>query len=131
MFLFSFFFQASNAAVQHCSFVMISGIIFMWGVLGLDTSKCPMDQPIAAKNAIFYTYTWVNASWLLIYSISLLFYPIKGKELAKVVATVERRRRMGKEDVAVEVGVVEAVEAVEGGTVETVEGGTVEMEMKE
>lgn len=90
-----------------------------------------MDQPIAAKNAIFYTYTWVNASWLLIYSISLLFYPIKGKELAKVVATVERRRRMGKEDVAVEVGVVEAVEAVEGGTVETVEGGTVEMEMKE
>ena len=107
---FFFFFQASNAAVQHCSFVMISGIIFMWGVLGLDTSKCPMDQPIAAKNAIFYTYTWVNASWLLIYSISLLFYPIKGKELAKVVATVERRKRTGKEGEKVEVEAVETDE---------------------
>jgi Na+/melibiose symporter-like transporter len=69
--------MASNAAIQHCSFVMISGIIATWGALGFDTSKCPMDQPKVVKDAIFYTYTWLNASWLLIYVIALLFYPIK------------------------------------------------------
>ena len=84
---------SSNALVQHCSFIMISAIIGVWGALGLDTSKCPMDQPLAATNAVFYTYTWLNASWLLIYSVTLLFYPIKGDALSKVVATTELRRR--------------------------------------
>ena len=89
--------MASNGAIQHCSFVLISGIIAIWGALGFDTSKCPTEQPTAATDAIFYTYTWLNASWLLLYAVALLFYPIKGETLVKVVATVElRRRREGK-----------------------------------
>ena len=89
---------SSNAAVQHCSFVIISAIIAIWGVLGLDTNVCPMDQPQSAKDAIFYTYTWLNGSWLLLYAISLMFYPLKGKVLERIVLTTTNRRRKEKEE---------------------------------
>ena len=83
--------MASNAAIQHFSFVLISVIIAVWGALGLDTAKCPMDNPQIARDAIFWTYTWLNGLWLFIYAVALLFYPIKGMHLAKIVGSTRAK----------------------------------------
>ena len=84
---------ASNAAVQHMSFVVISCILAMWGAAGMDVNKCPMENPQGARDAIFFTFTWLNAIFLLVYIVALYFYPIKKDKLIEVVKTVTLRSR--------------------------------------
>ena len=47
---------ASNAVVQHMSFVIISCILALWGAAGMDVNRCPMDNPNGARDAIFFTF---------------------------------------------------------------------------
>ena len=82
---------ASNAAVQHMSFVIISFILAMWGAAGMDVNKCPMENPQGARDAILFTFTWLNAVFLLIYIVALYFYPIKNDKLIEVIKTVTVR----------------------------------------
>ena len=82
---------ASNAVVQHMSFVIISCILAVWGAAGMDVNKCPMENPQGARDAIFFSFTWLNAVFLLIYIAALYFYPIKGDKLVGVIKTVALR----------------------------------------
>ena len=82
---------ASNAVVQHMSFVIISCILAVWGAAGMDVNRCPVDNPNGARDAIFFTFTWLNAIFLLIYIAALSCYPIKGEKLVDVTKTVTLR----------------------------------------
>ena len=82
---------ASNAVVQHMSFVIISCILAVWGAAGMDVNRCPVDNPNGARDAIFFTFTWLNAIFLLIYIAALSCYPIKGEKLVDVIKTVTLR----------------------------------------
>ena len=81
---------ASNVVVQHMSFVIISCILALWGA-GMDVNRCPMDNPKGARDAIFFTFTWLNAIFLVVYIAALYFYPIKGDKLVDVIKTVALR----------------------------------------
>ena len=88
---------ASNAAVQHMSFVLISFVLAMWGALGMDVNECPMDNPKQARDAIFFTFTWLNGAFLLVYVWALFFYPIQDDKLVEVVKTVTLRNSTADE----------------------------------
>ena len=50
-----------------------------------------MENPQGARDAIFFTFTWLNAVFLLIYIVALYFYPIKNDKLIEVIKTVTVR----------------------------------------
>ena len=47
-------FWACNGVFQHLSEVVIAGMLAIFGANGLDSKRCPHDQPQSARDSIKY-----------------------------------------------------------------------------
>ena len=70
-------FWACNGVFQHLSEVVIAGMLAIFGANGLDSKRCPHDQPQSARDSIEYTF--LIGIPIVCVSISglALAYPIK------------------------------------------------------
>lgn len=74
-------FWACNGVFQHLSEVVIAGMLAVFGASGLDSKRCPHDQPQSAQDAIEYTFL-IGVPIVCVSIASLcLAYPIKGERL--------------------------------------------------